>query len=379
MLFLGSSLTADSFSLSFFQNMTNNLFQNRYAEPDQVTSLSFYVDKNLSRLSLFSQGNYSYLFENPNLTYYIHDIGLDYLHPINEKTALYFSLAGRGAFYRSDYSDFNYYSFGFFSALKTYLSQTSIFKLNYSLEYKNYKYSPFDSITHSLFASLDKYFQTKTTLKAEMTWGYKFFLHPYLTQEIIQPDESQFSYGGKGKGKQYGWRQYQSITQIKSEGEGIQVFSLTGLIAQGLGNKVGLRFSGMKQMTLSGKNPFTFIEEYYTVENPSYDGFSWAGYELGTLLTLMLPWNIQLKMGYTMANKEFPGIESMSLDGNSLDITRKDERKQFEVGAEKNFPRFSLFLSYLYINNHSSDPFFEWKGHFFSAGIEWNINYGERK
>jgi len=380
-LFLSSSLMADSFSLSFFQNMTNNLFQNSYAEPDQVSTLNFYVDKNFSQVSIFTQGNYAYLFENPNLTYYVHDLGLDYLHPINQKTALYFSLAGRGAFWRSDYSDFNYFSVNFFSALKTYLSQTSILKANYSLEYKDYKYSIFDFLSNSIHASMDKYFQTKTTLRAEMNWGYKYFLHPFLSQEVILVDENQYFLGGngKGKGKSSGARQYQYVMSTKGEGKGIQAFSLTGLIAQGLGNKVGLRLSGMKQWTLSGNNPFTFIEEFYAVENPSYDRFSWAGYELGTLLTVLMPWNIQLKMGYTMTNKEFPGIESLSLEGDSLGIIRKDERKRFEVEAEKNFSKFSLFFSYFYVDNNSNDPFFEWKGHFFSAGIEWNISLGERR
>ena len=370
---------ADTLSLSFFQNTTDNLFQNRYSEADQLSSLNYYLDKDLSRISIFTEGNYSYLFQNPNLAYYVHDLGLNYLHPVDEKSAFYLSLAGRGAFYRSDYSDYNYLALNFFTAFKSYISQTSILNANYSLEYKNFKSSLFDSVSHSLLVSFDKYLQTKTTLKAEIGWGYKYFLHPYLAQEVAPIEGSQFSYRGRGKGFPSGGRRYQYTIQTQSGGQGIQVFSLAGLIAQGLGNKMGLNLSGAKQWFLSGENPFTFIEEFYAVENPSYDRFSWSGYQLGSQLTLFTPWNVQLKMGYTMSSKDFPGIESLSLEGESLGVTRKDRRNQAEVRVEKNFPRLTLFLNYSYVVNQSNDPFFEWTGHFFSAGIEWNFFMGEGK
>jgi len=376
---LGSSiLLADSLTLSFTQNMTDNLFQNRFSENDQLSSLSFYVDKNLSQWSLYAEGSYSYLYQNPSLTYYIQDAGIDYLYPLNEKSAIYFSLAGRGALYRSDYSDFNYLSANFFAAFKSYFSPTSIFKSNYSLEYKNYKDSLFDFISHSVMLSFDKYLQTKTTLKAELDWGYKHFFHPYIIEKGMFMQEPQAFMGRErrdpsGQGPHY----FQTVTE--TQGQGIQVLSLAGLIAQGLGNKLGLRLSGMKQWVLSGQNPFTFIEEFYAVENPSYDRFSWDGYNVETQLTLLVPWNVQLKIGYTISNKEFPGIESFDLEGNPLGIMRKDNRNQIEVRAGKNFPRFSVFLSYFFINNSSNDLYFDWNGHFLSLGIEWNLPLGGKK
>jgi hypothetical protein len=373
------SLIADTFSLSFYQNATNNLFQNRFAESDQLSTVGIYADKNISNFSLFTEGNYSYLFENPHLACYAQDVGIDYLHAFNEKSALYLSLGGRGAFYRSDYSDFNYLSANFFAAFKTYISQTSILKSNYTFTYKNYKSSVFDFASHSLMVSLDKYFQTRTTLKGEISWGHKNFLHPYLSEEVVVVETNSSSGRGRGQHNPYGGGQHQFIIRTQTEAQGIQVFSLSGLIAQGLGSRVGLQLTGTKQWSLSGENPFTYIEEFYAVENPSYDRFSWAGFRIGTQVTVLIPWNIQLKLGYTMDRKEFPGIESLSLEGDALGILRKDERRQVEVRTEKNFSTFSVFVSYFYVDNKSNDPFFDWNGHFFSAGVEWNISYGERK
>jgi hypothetical protein len=375
-LILSPVLLADSFSLSFSQNMTNNLFQNRYAEKDQLSTISYYLDKTLNKFSLYAEGSYSYLFENPSLTYYVQDAGMDYIYPLDEKSAFYFSLAGRGAFYRTDYSDFNYLSANFFAAFKSYLSQTSIFKSNYSFEYKNYKDSVYDFLSNALMLSFDKYFQTKTTLKAEIDWGYKYFLRPYIDEGEVVIDGHRYFMGRRGRGNPSGPVQYQYQTLTQTEGQGIQVLSLSGLIAQGLGNSIGLRLSGVQQWVISGQNPFSFIEEFYAVENPSYDRFSWDGFQLGSQLSFLLPWNILMKLEYTVSEKEFPGIESLDLEGNPLRITRKDKRNQIEVRTEKNFSRFSVTLSYSYVSNSSNDLYFDWNGHFLSLGIEWNMPLG---
>lgn len=367
--FSSATLNGDSLSLSYFQNMTDNIFQNAYSGKDQLAHLIFYADVDFSKISLFTEVNYSYLFENTTLSYYFQNIGMDYLYPINQKTALYFSLLGQGAFYRTEYDDFNYLSLNFLTALKSYISQTSIFKANYALEYKNYRYSLFDFLSHSLNISFDAYFQTRTTIKSEVSWGLKHYLHPYSIQETAQE-------AGMGR---YGRRSYLFLPREQYEGQRVQVLSSTGLIAQGIGSKVGLNLRGMKQWILSGENPFTSVEEFYMVENPSYDQFSWAGHQLGAQLTVLIPGDIELKIGYSIADKEFSGIESMSLEGELLGITRRDKRRQVEAKLEKDFTRFSLFLSYVYMDNDSNDPFFNWNGNFFAAGIEWNLFFGEKK
>ncbi len=340
---MNSALKAEMFSLSFFQNMTDNVFQNIYLEKDQLSSLNFYLDKDFSKISFFTEGNYVYLHRNSSFSYYFHDIGLDYLYPVNEKSAFYFALIGQGAFYRADYDDFNYLSLNVLSSFKTYLSPTLILKSNYALEYKHYGYSLYDFISHLLDVSFDSYFQTRTTIKAELDWGYKNYLH--------------------------------SLSQTE-EAQAIQILAVKGLVAQGMGGRVGLNVSGTKQWTLSGENPFSSIEEFYMVENPSYDRYSWQGYQVSSELTILVPWNIELKMGYTRSEKEFPGIESMDLDGNPLGVTRQDTRTQFEARVEKNFPKFSLFFSYLYIDNQSNDSFFDWQGNFLAVGLEWNMFFG---
>ena len=363
-------LTADTFSLAFFQNRTDNIFQNAYPENDQLSSLNFYLDKDFSKISLFTEGNYVYAHQHPNISYSYLDVGLDYLYPASEKSAFYFALIGQGTFYRPDYEDFNYLSFNFLGAFKAYLSPTSIFKTNYILEYKHYKNSLFDFISHSLGASFDAYFQTRTTIKAELSWGYKYYLDSEASEE--GPIEEEHGSGGRRGDIIF-------IPSTADEGQAIQICAVNGLIAQGIGSRVGLNISGMKQWTLSGENPFSSAVEFYMVENPSYDRFSWQGYQIGSELTVLVPWNIELKMSYTKSEKEFPGIESLDLEGNPLGVTRQDTREQFEARLEKNFSRISLFLSYITVDNQSNDPLFDWQGNFLSLGVEWNVFFGVKK
>lgn len=381
-------LEAGAFVLSFNQNSTDNIFQNRYGESDQLSQVGYYAETDLSGLSLFAEGAYSYLFQNQSLSHFTQNVGLDYLIPIKNKSALFLSLTGRGAFFREDYSDFNYFGLDFQASWKSYLSATSIFRANYNFETKNFRYNVFDSSQHSLFLSIDKYFQSRTTLKGDVRWGHKTFLHPF-SSTAVEPDPGigfmggggSGSGGGGGNGKGMGsWgRFYQISGQINDQPGSIQVLSLGALVAQGFGNRVGLSIGGRKQWTLSGENPFTFIEEYYMVENPSYDQYSWEGYQLESTLTLLLPWDIQFKLGYNWHQKRFPGIESLDLEGNILTDTREDSRDMFQLNMSKHFSRFSAFISIVFVDNRSNDPLFQWKGNFLTAGIEWNFNLGGKQ
>jgi hypothetical protein len=278
------------------------------------------------------------------------------------------------------------------AAAKSYLNDGMILKLNYDLDYKNYRLSAFDSLSHYAAVSLDRYFETRTTLRADLNWGAKTFFHPYAEAPVL-PVESPVTIssrnaigysGGPGSGNGPGGGpkgRRQGLVRPGSPGQsqGIQVISLSGLVAQGIGRRLGLRISGARQWTLSGKNPFSSIEEFYLIENPSYDVFSWNGSSLSAQLTVEMTWDIRLKIGYTRSRKEFPGIDALDVEGSSLGLLRRDTRSQWEARLEKDFSSLSVYLNYSYVDNRSNDLLFDWRGHFLTAGVEWNINWGARE
>lgn len=136
--------------LTLIQGGTDNLFQNSIPMTDYVTSPGFYLDKDLGRFSLFAEGGFHFLSTYPALSNFTQDLGVDFIQPTGEKSALYFSLSGRGALYRDDYTDFNSLAINLYSAFKTYLTPTSIFQANYSLENKSFHASGFDYTSHAL-------------------------------------------------------------------------------------------------------------------------------------------------------------------------------------------------------------------------------------
>jgi hypothetical protein len=371
---------AQTLTLALFQSSTDNLFQTSLPEKDQLSNMSFAFDQSFSPFSFFTRGNYSYLYNNTSLSDYAQEAGLDYVRAISEKTALYLAAKAEGTIYRETYADFNFLSLGLAAAAKSYLNEGSILKLNYDLDYKNYRLSIFDSISHYVTASLDRYFKTKTTLRADLNWGWKTFFHPYAAEPSMTGDPAVASGGSLGQGNGHrGPRWGFPRPGSGDQSQGIQIASLSGLVAQGIGDNVGLRISGLRQWTLSGENPFNSIEEFYLIENPSYDIFSWNGYGVTGQITVEAPWDIQMKMVYTGSWKEFPGIDARDMEGASLGVLRQDTRNQWEARLEKNFRALSVYVNYAYTDNRSNDPLFDWRGHFLTAGVEWNFFWGAKE
>jgi len=380
-LVLTAAGSAQSLSLALFQHATDNLFQTRYGEKDSVSNVAFSLDQPLRPFSFFTEGYYSYLAQNTSVSSYAQDVGLDYLRAAGEKTALYASVKAGGAMYREDYTEFNYFSLGFLGAVKSYLTPSSILKLTYTFNFKAYRADPFDFHSHLAGLSADKYFVSRTTLKMEAKWGYKYFIHPFAAQEVVI-DETVPDGGGSGRGHMKGSGLSGEtgsvlLTDGASQGSGLQIASVSGLIAQGLGDRLGFRLSGFRQWTLSGENPFNSVGEFYMVENPTYDVFSWNGYGFSGEATFEAPWNTQLKLGYTGFVKEFPGIEAFDLAGTSLGPLRRDTRNQWEARLQKDFTTFTLYAYYSYVDNASNDPLFDWKGHFLGVSVEWRLNWGK--
>jgi hypothetical protein len=382
-LFLSASITAgaQSFTLSYNHHATENLFQTSDAVSDQISSFSVFAGRDSAGLSLLAQADYSIFHRNPELGFGSLEAGLDFLKPSGEKSAFYLAAAMSGSFFRSDYSAFSSLSFDLIGAFKTYLAPTSILKIQWRGDYWNYRDPLFDFLSQVASLSLDKYFQTRTTIKAEASWKFKYFLHPYLNAPPEPlPELLGTRMGEGGGGPQYrGGSGFIPIYRAGGGGAGIHNGSLALLLAQGLGDRLGLSVSGLRQWNLSGQNPFRSIEEFYFVRNPSSDDFSWKGWAASSQLTLVFPGDIGLKIGYNYTDKAFPGIEVLSPEGEPTGIPRTDRRHLFEGRIEKDFPRFTVFLAYSRIDNRSNDPLFSWRSPSFMGGIEWTIPAGRKE
>jgi hypothetical protein len=375
-------------TLTFHQHATQNLFQTNAAVAEQISAFSLAFNQDISALSLFANVEYSAFHQTGGLSYFAADLGVDYLVPAGAKSAFYFAALGAGSFYGQEYGAFSTFGGGLTGAFKTYLAPSSILRLQWQGTAASYADSLFDFVSHAALLSIDKYFPTRTTLKADAEYGYKYFLHPFVPASADPlPEGGAVVMGaggggsgtgaGSGSGSGWGGQRYEGgngfIPRVGEGGAGIGHVSASILAAQGIGDVVGLSASVLRQWIVSGENPFMSIEEFYLVPNPSSDSYSWDGRQLNARITLSLPWSVEIKGGYTYSDKTYPGVESLGLDGLPLGIVRNDVRHLFEARLEKSFRRFSIYVAYSHIDNASTDPLFSWSSGYVMGGFQWDL------
>ncbi len=197
-LAFGLPAGADTLTFSLSQAYTGNLFQTLASGSDRITMAGLSFEKSLSSFSVFASADTTFLWQNSGLNDLDFSAGVDYVAALGPKTAAYFALQGELVRHRPEYVDFDRSGVRLTASLKTYLSPSSIFKAVSATEYRAYGFSPFDFLSHGLTASLDKYFPSKTTFKAEAAWGFKYFLHPWLTAPVAPSAEA-------GAAETFGW------------------------------------------------------------------------------------------------------------------------------------------------------------------------------
>ena len=196
----------DAVSLSFNQHATKNVFQTSDAVADQISVFSLAFDKDLSALSLLGRAEYSAFNQTSGMSFFAAEAGIDYLVPASRKSAFYFAAGGTGEIYRQTYEAFNSLGANLLGAFKTYLAPSSILKLQWQGRYAAYKDPLFDFLSQTLSLSVDKYFPSRTTLKADAGWGYKYFLHPFLPEPAEPAAVTALMSGGNSGGAGTGGR-----------------------------------------------------------------------------------------------------------------------------------------------------------------------------
>lgn len=398
LLALATAARGGTVHFSFNQHATQNLFQTREAVSERISAFSLALEQDFGALSFLANAEYSAFHQTAGLSFFSADAGLDVLVPAGGKSAFYFAAGAAGAFYSRDYAAFSTFGGSLTGAFKTYLAPSSILKVQGQGVYASYADRLFDHASAVAALSIDKYFPSRTTLKADAEYGYKYFFHPFVAavEPLTEPAGSVVmgagagggsgygagSGGGSGSGSGWGGRRYDGgygfAPQVGEGAAGIGHFSASVLAAQGIGDVLGLSASALRQWVVSGENPFMSIEEFYLAANPSSDSFSWEGDQLSGRVTLNLPWSVELKGGYTYSDKTYPGVELLDAEGLPTGIVRNDVRHLFEARLEKNFRRLTVFLAYSHIKNASNDPLFEWASGYVMGGFQWTLPSGRK-
>ena len=264
--------------------------------------------------------------------------------------------ASYGLKYNSgDYGIYNNNQFGVTSLINQYISETSILRAGYKGTYKNYyNNTDFSFTEHMLFVGYKTYFETFTSINAELDYGYK-----NLSNNLI-------NLGGIGKGKSSSDNS-QSLGQIVANIK----------IGQSLAEKTGLSLlysqswnTSLSYTSMMNTNPdLIFEKEIYD------DPYSFESRDLSITLTQYLPWNLKIQGYGFYSNKNYEYSFDFS---NDLSL---DKRKDYSKGAGINiemsfndtiliFKNSKLILNYLYLANTSNSDVFNYRSNAVNIGVK---------
>lgn len=376
---LNSSFAQIKLSLNQTSSYDQNIFRNNQQISDWVHQTSVSVLKNFdiksTSLKIGYSGNLIAFHEFHEKFFHIHQLGIEYSLPFffNSNFTL-----GTNYLQRINKSEYNIYDF---IDKQFYLQLHSIFPTNSPLElgyqFRSKEFSHLDILSYNeqaFFLRIKHFFQTRTTLNAEINWGNKNYTTAQTFEEMFIIEKPNIDYGhgrqnGKGPGENTTSADTSIIAFNISAPETYQ-WSLFLKLAQSITSTTGLSIDFIKYFEPTEKSRYLIGQEYgYFKDDELYDDpYTYGSNEWNITLTQLLPWSCQMKLFYNYAIKTY----SYTID----DQYRKDIQKLTGLLLNKRFllssklPTISIYLSYNYLINNSNDIYFDYDSPLINAGLD---------
>jgi hypothetical protein len=338
LLFLSIELTAQwNFSLSTSQSYSDNPFNSPLPVSTFVSSIDVGIERDFKSLSFGFYGDYTSFHDIPERNFYWYQVG-SWSATESSIFGIYLEQRINSVEYELyDYSNYNTYYKQKFSLVGLNLLG------NIALSYTNFNsLENLDNILGSVGFSLNKSFETKTTVIGGINFNYKNYVSTDLNSKELVGDSLHSSSDNA------------FTSQINSYVK----------IAQSIAESTGLAIQYSSQAITSGTANYIRELDYRYGDESQYfdDPISYQGDAVSVQLTQILPESIMLKLIYTYASKEYPS-QGIYLDIEYFDdsIIRSDERNQFDFTISKYFyvgndnqNVINLALSYSWIKNNSN-------------------------
>ncbi|MEW6457327.1 MAG: hypothetical protein AB1410_11515 [Acidobacteriota bacterium] len=370
----------------FQQIVLNNVFQYYVSKPDKVSSAFFDLSyRNSDELEFYYNGGLNYFAENTPLTNHNHIIGGSYSKGISEKSFLNISSDVKFSSFREDFKQFSYFQLLGSGELNYSFNETTLGKIYYLLRYRNYNDDFYNYFENYFSFQLIKSLRTKTALRIESGFGVKRYLGD-LEQDFTTDYYQQSYYsgmgagmGGMGQGRHSTqWRQQEHMGMRRYYVEGrnsITQFLLSGRVSQSILDNLGvfIQYSGKFNLTQGGR--YSDYLNYYLLENPFYDEYTFEGNQIMAGFKLILPKGFLFQGEGQYSRRNFDGVPVLDLEGNliSADKFRKDDYSYFSLSVEKTFRFLRVMGTFISLRNNSNDLFFKYDDNIFSIGIASNF------
>ena len=335
---------------------------------DYVSRLGLYlgyrVPSDRSEVEYYYTGDGNLFVNTGARTFATSSLGVVYARKIGENRSGF--SVGASSSLRTNRADYNFYNYAGIQGAangKWYIHPTVLLRTGYRLRWRNYwNLDTFSYTEHYLSAQIDKYLPTQTTLRGDISFGYKNHRNP------------QYETVGLGGRFQRGMGPSQSILVeqgVPDEGQvilGVQV-------AQSLARKTGLSLRYQTRVnTTSGSDVLPEGESAYIDDDEIFnDRYDYEGHEWTARLTQLLPWRSRAVFEGGYETRRYGGRTAQDLSGQSVasGVFRRDRATFVSISLEKPFaPGVSVGLWYGYERNRSNDLYYDYSGrHGLSVGL----------
>ncbi|HEX2868152.1 MAG TPA: hypothetical protein VHO03_13985 [Ignavibacteriales bacterium] len=224
-------------------------------------------------------------------------------------------------------------AYSVFANGKYFLSDNLLFTAGYGLAGKSYPALYDLSYTvNSGFTRLSMFFETKTSLFLELQLGNKAYSVADPSSAVYTPG-SMGGMMGRGRGKLQQNYITTSVTQLR----------IMPKVSQALFSGVGANVHYMWRKNLDRNNAISLSEFMYSDDEDLWDDpFSFESNELGSEITVRLPWELTFKTSLEQSYRNYN--ENLAEAGTVNQ--RKDTRSELWFGLTKEFSDLPLISSF---------------------------------
>lgn len=335
-------------NVSTSQEYNSNPFRSPLPEANLISSLDLGLQREIGQFNLLYYGSYTGFDNSQDRNYYWHQLGL---YKENENSM--FGIYGEQRINKTDYNYFDYYNLTGYYRQKIE-SQYFFPTISFSGTFKKYlQLSEYDNFFLNAGISLNKGFESKTTLILSGTLNYKYYFNSIIPTQNV--DLGMYSRRGQQAEQLTTTQLYTNLRIAQS------LFENTGLAVYYTN-----RFLFGDNESLNSGYDYGFGDESDLFDDPVSRNENAFGAEL----TQIMPEEIIFKAGYEFSSRLYP---SQGIYINAIDYEagtdRTDEQNYFYFGINKIFSldndemfNLNTGINYGFIDKNSNSYWYEYSG-----------------
>jgi hypothetical protein len=364
-----------NFVVSYYGSYSDNIFMNASKVKDYISQFQADLFVSFKRFNFYLDTSADVFIDNPEFNSFNIEPGIEYLHPLKGRNALYLDLSYTILNYKDLYTDFNTSGPLIQAGIKLYTSPRTQLKAGARFQSRNYaNFESFDFSNYNAFLEYNHFFKSQTNFRLQTGVNYRYYPHILASYDFGDNYNYYKNQGSYGKGK--GPKQHQPPVQ-NPQYNTMDVPNFYGLLGinQGIGPRLGINGELEVRKNLNEfdhNSAETLIKNAYILY-PLNDDYLWDGVRLTLQLKMVLFKRLAVSVEGRVSyyNKNYPGINIMDEQGNPIEpaVERSDSLFLYMLKISKKIGKLELFTDLYYRNNNSNDDYFFYKMLTLSAGI----------